>query len=115
MDNAGPVASTPSPPYYSVIFTSRRAEGDHDAYVATAARMLELAAEQDGFLGLESVRDQNGVGITVSYWRDLDAIGIWHDVAEHKEAQSNGRSRWYDKFAVRICRVERHYDFDRNA
>ena len=115
MDGAKPMASTPNPPYFSVIFTSRRADGDDEAYAATADRMLELAAQQDGYLGVESVRDQDGVGITVSYWRDLDAIRNWREVSEHKEAQANGRSRWYDKFAVRICRVERHYDFDRNA
>ena len=115
MDNAQPIASTPDPPYYSVIFTSCRADGDDDAYAATADRMMELASQQDGYLGVESVRDESGVGITVSYWRDLEAIRLWHDVAEHKEAQSKGRLRWYDRFAVRICRVERHYDFDRHA
>ena len=113
MDGFNPIASTPSPPYYSVIFTSRRSDGDDAAYAATANRMLELAALQDGYLGVESARDKNGVGITVSYWRNLDAIRRWHEVAEHREAQLNGRSRWYDLFAVRIALVERYYDFDR--
>lgn len=115
MNHEQPIACTPAPPYYSVVFTSKRAYGNDDAYVAAANRMTELAVEQDGFLGVESVRDSNGVGITVSYWRDLDAIRNWHNVAEHKDAQARGRSQWYDSFAVRICRVEREYDFRRSA
>lgn len=112
MENLEPVAATPSTPYYSVIFTSRRVHGDDDAYATTAKRMIELASQQDGFLGVESVRDAERIGITVSYWRDLDAIRNWHNVAEHRDAQSLGRSRWYDCFKVRICRVERDYGFD---
>ncbi len=107
------IARTPPPPYYSVVFTSRRNDGDQVLYKATADRMLELATEQDGYLGIESVRDASGVGITVSYWRDLDAIRRWHDVAEHRAAQELGRSKWYDCFVVRIARVEREYDFGR--
>lgn len=114
MGNFKPIAATPAPPYHSVIFTSRRNHGDDDAYAITADRMIELAAQQDGFLGVESVRDAGRVGITVSYWRDRDAIRNWHNVAEHKDAQSLGRSRWYDCFTVRICRVEREYRFAPN-
>lgn len=110
-----PLAATPEPPYYSVIFTSRRSLGDDEAYGTTADRMVELAAQQDGFLGVESVRDGERVGITVSYWRDLESIRNWHAVAEHREAQAMGRKRWYECFAVRICHVEREYKFERNA
>ena len=117
MEKLEPLATTPPAPYYSVIFTSLRSEqsdGEDDAYAATANRMIELAAQQDGFLGVESVRDSQRVGITVSYWRDLDSIRNWHNVAEHKDAQSRGRSQWYSCFKVRICRVEREYGFDRD-
>ena len=107
------IARTPPPPYYSVVFTSRRKDGDQASYEAMANHMLELAAEQDGYLGVESVRDMSGVGITVSYWRDLDAIRRWHDVSEHRAAQELGRSKWYECFVVRIGRVEREYDFCR--
>lgn len=113
MKNSQPVAVTPTTPYYSVIFTSRRTHGDDGAYATTANRMIELATQQDGFLGVESVRDAERVGITVSYWRDLDAIRNWHNVAEHRDAQALGRLQWYDCFKVRICRVEREYGFDR--
>ncbi|RDE19492.1 antibiotic biosynthesis monooxygenase [Motiliproteus coralliicola] len=100
------IASTPKPPYYAVIFTSTRTDGDN-GYAEMAERMVELAAQQPGFLGVESVRD--GLGITVSYWRDLDAIKAWKANAEHQQAQILGRERWYADFSVRISRVEREY------
>lgn len=104
--NASP-ADTPEPPYYAVIFTSLRTEGDQ-GYAETARRMVELAREQPGFLGIESVRD--GLGITVSYWESLEAIRAWKENAEHRLAQARGRD-WYASFRVRVCRVEREYGF----
>lgn len=99
-------ANTPQPPYYAVIFTSERTEPDV-GYAKMAERMLTLAAEQDGYLGVESARD--GLGITVSYWRDLDAIRQWKQQAEHREAQRLGREQWYSNYRVRIAKVEREY------
>ena len=104
-----PIAHLPSPPYYAVIFTSRRSAVDADAYAAAAARMLELAALQPGFLGVESARGSDGVGITVSYWTDEAAIAAWKRHAEHAQVRAHGRSRWYDHFEVRVARVERAY------
>lgn len=100
------IASTPKPPYYAVIFTSTRTEGD-DGYGAMADRMLALASEQPGFLGVESARED--VGITVSYWESLEAIAEWKRNAEHRDAQQLGRDRWYAEFRVRVARVEREY------
>ena len=100
-------ASTPQPPYYAVIFTSRRSEAD-EGYAQTAQRMEELAAGRRGFLGLESVRE-GAQGITVSYWTDLDAIREWRADLEHVEAQRLGRERWYERYSVRVARVERAY------
>ncbi len=104
-----PIASTPVPPYYAVIFTSERTAADPDGYQATAARMVELAAEQPGFLGIESVRQSDGTGITVSYWQTEEAVRTWKQHAEHKLAQQQGRSAWYRRYRVRVCRVEREY------
>ena len=106
------LAQTPDPPYYAVIFTSWRAP-DHndDGYDATAARMFELAATQPGFLGVDSARED--VGITVSYWTDEAAIAAWKAVAEHLDAQRNGREHWYEAYEMRIARVERAYNFAR--
>jgi len=100
------IADTPLPPYYAVIFTSLRTEGDN-GYAEMAHRMVELASAQPGFLGAESARD--GVGITVSYWKDLESIKAWKANAEHQEAQALGRRKWYSAFKTRICKVERDY------
>ncbi len=105
------MARTPEPPYYAVVFTSVRTADDPEGYAATADRMIELASGHPGFLGVESVRDAHGTGITVSYWSSLAAIRHWREVAEHQVAQSQGRSRWYREYRLRICRVEREIRF----
>lgn len=97
----------PKPPYYSVIFASQRSPDDDTRYNAMAVRMVELAQNQPGFLGVDSARDQDGFGITVSYWGDLEAIENWRINAEHLEAQKLGRDKWYENFSLRIARVER--------
>jgi heme-degrading monooxygenase HmoA len=102
------IAVTPKPPYYAVIFTSVRTEGDN-GYEKMAEKMVDLAKQQDGFLGLESAR--NEIGITVSYWRDLGSIKNWKEHAEHKIAREKGRSIWYDAFKTRIAKVEADYGF----
>lgn len=103
------IADTPRPPYYAVIFTSLRTEGDN-GYADMARKMVELAGQQPGFLGAESARD--GVGITVSYWADLESIKAWKMNAEHQEAQALGRKQWYSSFKTRVCKVERDYGFE---
>jgi heme-degrading monooxygenase HmoA len=100
------IATTPAPPYYAVIFTSRRTAVD-EGYDEVGARMLELAALQTGYLGVESVRGADGLGITVSYWTSLEAIAAWRAHDEHRVAQSNGRAKWYSHFETRVARVDR--------
>ena len=104
------IAKTPKPPYYVVIFTSTLTE-DVKQYSKTAERMLELASQQEGFLGVESAR--NELGITVSYWRDLEAIKIWKENSEHLIARKKGKTKWYKTFKTRIAKVERDYEFVR--
>ena len=101
-------ARTPPPPYCAVIFSSVRTPGD-TGYDAMAQRMAELAAQQPGYLGAESVRNAEGEGITVSYWTDEAAAAAWKRNAEHLQAQRLGRSQWYDRYELRIARVERAY------
>jgi heme-degrading monooxygenase HmoA len=103
----GSLANTPPPPYYAVIFTSVRTPGDVGNYSAMAERMVALAAQQPGYLGVESARED--VGITVSYWSSLDAIRAWKANAEHLEAQRLGREQWYAAFRLRVAKVERDY------
>ena len=101
------IAKTPRPPYYAVIFTSLRTDYQGD-YQETAQRMVELASEQEGFLGVESARE--GLGITVSYWRDEESIRKWKMNAEHTLAREKGRSHYYTACYTRVCKVERAYD-----
>ncbi len=102
------MVETPKPPYYAVIFSSIRTESD-EGYSEMANYMIELAKKQDGFLGVESARQE--VGITVSYWRDLESIKNWKEHSEHTIARNKGRSTWYRVFKVRIAKVEKDYGF----
>ena len=102
------LARTPAPPYYAVIFTSRRTAGDR-GYGDMAGRMVELAAQQPGYLGMDSVREAGGHGITASYWRDEASILAWKRDTEHQQAQRGGQQTWYDDYQVRVARVERAY------
>jgi len=105
------IAKTPPPPYYAVIFSSVRTEGDN-GYSEMSGKMVGLASLQDGFLGMESARA--GLGITVSYWRDLDSIKMWRENVDHSVARGKGRSDWYKCFKTRIAKVERDYSFERD-
>ena len=96
-------------PYYAVIFTSTQTEST-EGYSEMAQRMEELAKQQKGFIGVDSAREK--VGITVSYWESLDAIKNWKQQSEHLQAQISGRKQWYSWYNVRICKVEREYDFN---
>ncbi len=102
------IATTPIPPYYAVIFTSFRTAGDN-GYAEMADKMLKLASKQVGFLGVESARED--IGITVSYWRDLESIKNWKENTEHAIARKKGRTDWYQSFKTRIAKVEKDYKF----
>lgn len=102
------LANTPKPPYYAVIFTSIRTDGDN-GYTTMAEEMVRLANQQAGFLGMESAREH--LGITVSYWQDLAAIKVWKNNIEHLKAQKLGKEKWYAQFNVRISKVEKSYAF----
>ena len=102
-------ATLPEPPYYAVIFSSLRNGEDEPGYAAAADRMLELAAQQPGYLGAESTRGADGFGITVSYWASEAAIAAWKHNAEHAATRNQGRKHWYAHFELRVARVERAY------
>ena len=108
-------ASLPKPPYYAVIFSSLRNGRDELGYGAMAERMVELAQQQPGFLGMESTRGADGFGITVAYWESEAAILAWRQHAEHTAAREQGRRDWYDHFELRVARVERAYGWDREG
>jgi heme-degrading monooxygenase HmoA len=104
-------AATPQPPYFAVMFTSLRNSADAAGYAEAADAMMTLAAQQPGYLGAESVRDADGVGITISYWDSEDAILRWKHHAEHTAIRNRGRRDWYTRYITRVAKVERAYDW----
>jgi len=103
----------PEPPYYAVIFINKRTELD-DGYVEMAERMVELAQKQHGYLGIESVREASGKGITVSYWKDMDSIRKWKQDTDHQVAQKLGKEKWYEGYQLQITKVEHGYSWMHN-
>ena len=101
-------SDTPPPPYYAVIFTSRLGQDD-TGYEAMGEAMVALAQNQAGYLGIETTRGNEGLGITVSYWKDEDSILAWKNQIKHKLAQKNGIERWYEHYELRVAKVERAY------
>ncbi|MGW7366728.1 antibiotic biosynthesis monooxygenase family protein [Streptomyces sp. NPDC054841] len=100
------------PPYYTVVFTSHLKE-DPSGYGETAVRMQELVEQVPGFLGYESARTPGGLGITVGYFRDEEAIAVWRKNLEHQSAIRQGRAEWYERYSVHVGKVERSYAFER--
>lgn len=98
-----------SPPYYAVIFTNIRTDNDQ-GYAQTAEHMTALAAEQPGYISFESISEGNR-GISISYWKDLDSIKNWKNIAEHLTAQKLGQEKWYKSYTTRIAKVEREYSY----
>ena len=96
-------------PYYAVIFSTVLSENT-DGYIAAAKRMEVLAKQQKGFLGIESARAE--IGITISYWKTLADISAWKNNVDHTEVRKLGREKWYKKYQLRICKVERACDFE---
>jgi heme-degrading monooxygenase HmoA len=107
------MSATHPPPYYAVIFTSVRRTQPDDGYADTAAHMEELARQQPGFLGVDSARDPDGLGVTVSYWATEEAVRNWGRHAEHLLAQRSGREKWYTRYTLRVCKVELVRSFTR--
>lgn len=105
-------APSPDPPYWAVIFTNQRRPGGDDEYGQAAARMQQLASEMPGCIGIESVRADDGFGITVSYWESEDAIAAWREHPEHLDTQARGRRDWYERYELRVARVGRTASFE---
>lgn len=106
------IPETPSPPYYAVIFTSKRNDKDKENYGSMADEMVNLAQKQEGYIGYESYRNDEGYGVTISYWRALEHISNWKRNMEHRSAQKQGQNNWYSEYKVRIAKVERDYGFE---
>ena len=97
-------------PYYAVLFTSLQTKNT-EGYSEMAEAMEELAQKQPGFLGIEHARSE--LGITISYWESLEAISNWKANLDHLEAQKLGKTKWYQWYKIRICKVEREYEYNK--
>ncbi len=97
-------------PYYVVIFSSKKVHDVPDEYYQTNDKLLQDIQKTRGFLGYESVE-----GMTLSYWETLEAIKVWKNHTFHKKAQQQGRAVWYDYYNVKIAKVEREYEFQRES
>ena len=106
MSNFAPL---PDPPYYAVIFTTKRTDVDA-GYADMAESMDQLAASMPGYIGIESARNQGGASITVSYWENEEAMLNWRQNAKHELAQKLGKERWYEHYILRVAKVERQYE-----
>jgi heme-degrading monooxygenase HmoA len=95
----------------AVIFVAQRTEHDEESYQIAAARMVALAAMQPGFVGIDSVRGDDRLGITVSYWQDDQAAKAWRDNAEHTVIRDAGRGRWYTDYSLHVAEITRSYDW----
>jgi len=111
----GGIARTPEPPYYAVVFTSRRAAADDEGYARMSEEIEALVVRQPGYLGMESVRGDERVGITVAYFTDPESIRAWKEQEDHRVAQRLGREKWYEAYSIRVCRVERAYGWERKS
>lgn len=87
-----------------MVFTSRL-KANADGYAAAARRMVELARAQPGFVGVESARGEDGVGITVSWWETREAIARWRDHPEHVAVRARA-GEWYESWQVRVLKME---------
>ncbi len=108
------LARTPEPPYYAVVFTSRRTPEDDAGYAKMSEEIEALVKRQPGYLGMESVRGEDRVGITVAYFTDPESIRAWKQQEDHRIAQRLGREKWYQAYSIRVCKVERAYGWERN-
>lgn len=111
----GDSVATHEPGIIAVIFVSQRSGADAEGYASAAAVMVELASRQPGFRGVDSVRDADGLGITVSYWADDAAAIAWRDNLEHRAIREAGRGRWYTRYDLHVAAVTRSYDWAKQA
>lgn len=99
----------------AVIFCAQRTQTDDEAYSAAAGVMSNLAAQQAGYLGQDSSRSSDGLGITISYWKDDAAAKAWRDHPVHSAIREQGRGKWYESYTLHVTRIERSYAWEKSA
>jgi heme-degrading monooxygenase HmoA len=100
----------PYPPgTVAVIFLSKRNDADAAGYAHAAEAMRAAAERQPGYVGIQSVRGEDGVGITISYWESDAAARAWKADAAHAAIREQGRAHWYDWYELVVAEVTRGY------
>ena len=97
---------------YSVIFTSTRTRHADELYAEWLEITSKLVQEIPGFISSFSHRDPTTrKGVTVAYFETEESLLAWKELPRHLEAQSLGRSDFYQEYEVFVCKVERHYSW----
>lgn len=99
---------------HAVIFEVWPNEGARDEYLEIAARLRPHLDGIDGFISIERFESlsQTGKLLSLSFWRDEDAIAEWRQLEEHRAAQSLGRSSIFADYRLRIAAVVRDYGME---
>ena len=95
----------------AVIFEVVPAPGRRDAYLGKAADLRPLLDGIDGFLSIERFESLSVPGkvLSLSFWRDEEAVKAWRNGAEHRQAQAMGRDGVFADYRLRIASVIRDY------
>jgi heme-degrading monooxygenase HmoA len=95
----------------AVIFEFTAAEGRFPDYKALAEGLGEAVRKFDGFISIErfqSISDPQRF-VSLSFWRDEDAVRNWRNLQKHREAQGKGRGGIFSAYRLRVCNVIRDY------
>ena len=95
----------------AVIFEARPNTDQLQRYFDLAAELRPLLAELEGFISIERFQSLSEPGkvLSLSFWRDEEAIQRWRRLEEHRQAQSEGRAQVFEDYRLRIAHVLRDY------
>ena len=99
----------------AVIFEVEPAEGRFDSYLDFAGRLKPLLEKVDGFISVERFQSITNPGkiVSLSFWRDEEAVAAWRNMPEHRAAQKAGRNGIFAGYRLRIGHIVRDYGMDR--
>ena len=101
----------------AVIFEARPHPGRKDAYLDAAARLKPLLEKIDGFVSIERFESltQPGKILSLSIWRDEEAVRQWRNLEEHRRIQAAGRQTIFADYRLRVAQVIRDYGLNDRA
>jgi heme-degrading monooxygenase HmoA len=95
----------------AVIFELTPADGHRQEYLDIAAQLRPLLDGIDGFISIERFESLTAPGkiLSLSFWRDEDAVAQWRNMEWHRIAQARGRATVFDDYRLRVASVSRDY------